>query len=64
MNITLRSADSSGLAECVTHVNTISNKTGVTVNGVATVYTFTNNSGGDIAIKEQATPIDQRLNNI
>ncbi len=34
------------------------------MSGVATVYTFTNNSGGDIAIKEQATPIGQWLNNI
>ena len=55
VNITLNSANSSGFAEFVTHVNTFSNQTGVTVSGVATAYTFTNNSGGGIAISEQAT---------
>lgn len=55
VNITLNSANSSGLTEFMTHVNTFSNQTGVTVSGVATAFTFTNNSGGDIAIKEAAT---------
>ena len=53
--VNLNSANASGFAEFVSTVNAFSNQTGVVVGGVATAFTLTNQSGGDIAISETAT---------
>ncbi len=50
VSIVLNSANSSGFAEFAATVNAFSNQTGVVVTGVASAYTFTNQSVGNIAI--------------
>ena len=55
MAIALNRAIASAFDTFTTTVNSFSNQTGVVISGVATAYTFTNQSGGSIAISQAAT---------